>query len=434
MRRRAVPLLAASVLGCALHIEPLPLASHLAPLVRGLPLDGARLGVGRFTDERAVPSRREDHPQLRLRGIELARRGDVQTGDESFVGRVSDGFRRDAISTLARSGAFAAVLPLDMDEATARQGVFADVDLVLTASVQEFGAVQYQESVLQPWKVGWLRSRLEDPLGFAKIRYRLHERGGRTRTYPVSVDHVSAGQPINVAALDAMARANEALAQRLYAAWAPETRRQARPISVRVLDACGLDASALERLLGEANEVFGREADLQLKYAVERWRSAPQRAGLVQALASLRDDAPDPRGIVIGLVPRRLLLASMLTPDPFGLATPFGRHAVLRCESDGRVAGVTLIHELAHLFGAVHVRDRSSVMHPVVGFDARFFDPLNHRILSAARGRLFSTPLSRETSQRLRALYTAAAQSSQCCDQADLESALQALDASEAAP
>ena len=111
----------------------------------------------------------------------------------------------------------------------------------------------------------------------------------------------------------------------------------------------------------------------------------------------------------------------------FGLADLFGQHAVVGCELAGEAPTVTVIHELAHLFGAVHVYDRSSVMHDVVEFKGRFFDPLNRRILLATRERPFGAPLPVEIARRVRAIYTAASRFPECCDPEGLAAALAAV-------
>ena len=88
---------------------------------------------------------------------------------------------------------------------------------------------------------------------------------------------------------------------------------------------------------------------------------------------------------------------------------------------------VTLIHELGHLFGAVHVRDRSSVMHDAMEFDGRFFDPLNRRILRATRARPLGKPLPAEMERRVGAIYATAARFPECCQPDSLAASRAAL-------
>jgi hypothetical protein len=124
----------------------------------------------------------------------------------------------------------------------------------------------------------------------------------------------------------------------------------------------------------------------------------------VDALAEARREAPPAGGAVVWLVPS----VGPGGADPYGLSVPLGQHAVVACNEGGDVPVVTLAHEIAHLFGAVHVEARSSVMNRVAQFDGRFFDPLNRRILRATSGRPFGEPLPEATRERLHALYRAA--------------------------
>lgn len=414
--------------GCALRITPAPIEPHLAVIAEDELPRPLRLGVGLFVDKRAPEARVETHPPLRLNRIEIVRRGEVWTGDASFVGSVAAGFRRDATTTLARLGVFSSVRPVEVgDEEALAWRVGSDLDLVLTATIQEFGALQHQDSVLNLLRVGWLRSRFGDPVGFVKVRYRLYDASGRLYDYRIDADHVGAGQTITRAALDAMAVANESLARRLYADLGPPGAREHRVVPLRVLDACRLGGKRIEDLMGDVGEVFEREIGIRFRLEHQRWRDAAPRADAKAVLASIRRSVPPSDGIVLALVRRSRSRGPTLIPESFGLADPFGQHAVVGCELAGEAPTVTVIHELAHLFGAVHVHDRSSVMHDVAEFNGRFFDPLNRRILLATRERPFGAPLPVEIARRVRAIYTAASRFPECCDPAGLAAALAAV-------
>ena len=111
-----------------------------------------------------------------------------------------------------------------------------------------------------------------------------------------------------------------------------------------------------------------------------------------------------------------------------GLAVPLGAHAVALCPAEGEASVLTAAHELAHLFGAVHVRESASIMNDTAEFDARFFDPLNRRILRELRARDFGRPLDAATSARLSAIYHAAERFPERVDPVALDSALRALE------
>jgi len=417
-----------AALGCAMRIPPAQIQPHLPEVTDQGALDRLRLGVGIFVDSRPLEDREEARPPLRVSGLELARRGDVRTGDASFVGDVAAGIRRDAIATLLRSGTFSSVRSVQVDAATARGGQIPDdLDLILTAEIEEFGAVQYRNSGLHPFRIGWMRSYFGDPLGFARIRYQIDERSGRSQVHMIEAEHVSEGQTITDAALDAMAVANESLARRLYADWLPKSASSYRVVPVRVLDACGLPGRRASELMRSVSEVFEREAGLRFRSEIEGWGDPPVRADLKEVLAEVRRQVPTADGIVLALVPRRRLRTPAFTAEPFGLAIPFGQHVVVRCEADGRIPLVTVIHELGHLFGAVHARDRNSVMHPVAGFDGRFFDTLNRRILRVMCERPFDAPLPPGTARRLRSIYATAARYPESYVIEDLEVAISAL-------
>ncbi len=416
------------VVGCALRITPAPIEPHLSAVPnRGSP-GRLVLGVGVFLDGRPPEARLEVHPPLRPLWIGLVRRGEVLTGDASFVGEVAAGVRRDAIATLARSGAFSAVRPVEVDDpaAPARQRL-PDVDLVLTATIEEFRALQQQNSTLSLLRVGWLRNRFEDSIGFAKIRYRLYDDSGLLHEYEIQAEHVSAGQPITRAALDAMAVTNETLARRLFADLDQRKEAEHAIVPLRVLDACDLGRERVLALMRDAGEVYGREFGLGFRVEYRSWRKPISAAAAEAVLSELRKNVPAADGAVLALVPNRRSLAPAFVDQPFGLADPFGQHAVVGCAPGGEPPVVTLIHELGHLFGAVHVRDRSSVMHDAMEFDGRFFDPLNRRILLATRARPFGAPLPEEIDRRVRAIYEAASRFPECCEPESLEAALAAL-------
>ncbi|MFQ5513810.1 MAG: hypothetical protein ACE5FG_05175 [Myxococcota bacterium] len=415
--------------GCALRIEPVALGPHLVLGSRTEREAGPRLGVARFWDARPAWARQEVHPPLRWEGIALARRGDVRTGDESFVGTIADGLRRDVVATLRGSEAFTRVDALDVDgKDLPGRWPSPDLDLVLTAKIEEFGAVQYQEAALHPWRVGWLRRRLEDPVGFARLHVRVHEPTGRSWTYRVDVERTVEGASITLAALDAMAYASESLARQLYADWSGTREEELRVLPLRVRDACGLSPARMRELMEDVSEVFEREAGVRLHVHHERWRGPPERLPLSEVLGTVEQHGGASEGIVLALIPRRHVRVAIFSREHFGLARSLGQYAVVRCGAEGQLSRVTVIHELAHLFGAVHMRARRSIMNPFSAFDGRFFDPLNRRILRLTRERAFGAPLETGTARRLRSIYATAARFPSCCDARELEHVLSLVD------
>jgi hypothetical protein len=383
------------------------LGPHLAREIpeAGLGQDRPRLGVAQFIDARSRLDRSGARPPLQLRWYGLARQGENRTGDAAFVGDVAAGVRADAVATLARTGAFSEVRRVEASDADAfRVARAADLDLVLTASILSLAGVQLQDRTVSFGLVGWLRNRLSEPEGIASVQYRLYDREGLRFETLVEARHTSPGATMAQAAGDAMAKANERMAERVYHRVARRGKSPSRRIPVLVLDGCDLGAARSARLMQETSRVFEREADVEL---AQVWRAHPGQQpsdDLGAALDRLHRIESVPDGIVLAFVPLASRGLSLSDP-PYGLAPQLGRRAVVGCAPDGAVSPLTILHEFGHLFGAVHVRDRSSVMHPRAEFDARFFDPFNRRILRATRERPFGEPFPEPTVRRLAAIY-----------------------------
>jgi hypothetical protein len=354
----------------------------------------------------------------------MMRRGEIQTGDSSFDGAIDEGVRRDAIATLARSGAFAQVHSVDASDVDAtRRAAVGDLDLVLVATIEELVGVQHQDSSVSFILVGGLWNRLDEPIGLARIHYRVYDSNGLVFESRINTSHRSAVRTPAQAALDAVARTNERLAHQLFVRLVPEKARVRRTLSVRVMDRCGLGRARVDHLLRQASAVFEREAGIRLR---ADWVSSAGHAlpDLEAALRAARAEDPPAGGAVLWLVriePRN-------GKRRFGLSVPLGEHAVVACDPEGDAKIVTVAHEIGHLFGGVHVGDRSSVMHPVAEFDGRFFDPLNRRIVRAAWDRPFGAPLPESSRRKLAPIYRAARRVSGSSDPAELDTLLAALE------
>jgi len=197
---------------------------------------------------------------------------------------------------------------------------------------------------------------------------------------------------------------------------------------VRVLDGCELGDARVRKLIGETSAIYEREAGIVLVESHELWLDRPRGTSLDSLLEQVRRFAPPPGGIVLGLAPEEQVRERGFGSVRTGLSVPNGAHAVALCAGQDEVSVLTAAHELAHLFGAVHVRDAASIMHATADFDARFFDPLNRRILRGLRNRDFSRPLGAAESAELAEIYRSA-RASDAVDPRDLDSALHALDA-----
>jgi hypothetical protein len=196
---------------------------------------------------------------------------------------------------------------------------------------------------------------------------------------------------------------------------------------VRVLDGCAPEPIT-RRLFAGTSAVFTREADVALVPRPEPWTVPAEARDLDSLLDAARRVDPPPGGVVLALAPFDAARDFSLGTQRTGLAVPLGSHAVALCPEEGKASVLTAAHELAHLFGAVHVREPASIMNATADFDARFFDPLNRRILNALRERDFARPLDHAESGRLSAIYRAAERHPDAVDAADLDRALRALD------
>lgn len=426
LERLGIAVLGAS-LGCALRVQPVPIPAHLDWALPKLeapePARAApRLGVGRFADTRRASERAGQVPRLRLSPRGLVREGDNRIGDAAFTEPIAEGVRRDVIATLARSGDFSLVRPIDFDGSGWPER--AELEFALVGSIEEFAASQYQRSELSPFWVGWLRSRYEPPVGRVRVRYRLYSAEGLVWQARLETTQSRAELSITQAALEAMAQNSEKLAARVRGATGAAP--PARVLETRVLDGCHLGPGGVLEALEDAVGAFEREASLRLALRPEPWMP-PAEADLGRALREVAGTVPPEGGIVLALMPLEGE-RSLWRPDVrYGMAQPFGAHAIVGCSPRGEVRSVTAIHEIGHLLGAVHVRDAGSVMHPVAEFDARFFDPLNRRILRATRDRPFGAPLPDELVQQLDAIYRAAARFPESVEGKDVQAAQDAL-------
>jgi hypothetical protein len=388
-------------LACAVPGARVPIPPHLEA-ARPDDVPGARptLGVLPFVDARPARSRTSQTPRLRVAVWGFKREGEEQTGDDRFAEPVGPAVRRDALATLLRSGAFSRVAPV-ADAAGA-----AGMDLLLAGTLEELVGTRFRSSSLDLLRLGWYRSRVDDPVGISRMHFRLFAHGELVWEDRIETWRQVAGERIERAALDAMAITNEKLAHRLYRHLVPR-HAETRDLPLRVLDGCALGAKAVARRIADASELLEREADVRLIARIETW-APPRLDSGPEMLEHVRGLAPARAGALVALVP----LAEPRGPFPeaqdFGLARQLGEHVVVTCRPDEPAHPTTLAHELAHLFGAVHVRDRASLLNPVAEFDARFLDPLNRRVLRETRTRPFGRPLPRATRRALEAVYRTA--------------------------
>ena len=394
--------LAVAVGACALPaprialgpVAPVPVPGDVDP-------DAPPLFLAPFSDTRDAASRDDHWPRFRPVRFGFGRRGLIQSGDRAFSTGVAEGARLDAAAALKRTGLFARVAPLE-------RAVAGEARWVLEATVEELAGYQYVARELNLLAVGFFRNDHSEPFGVARVSYRFLHDDELRFSERVETRYEREGATPAHAARDALAITNERLAALLHARLRPDAAARARRLPVQVLDACGLGEVKVRRLVADANEVLVREAGIVLVPRVRVW--APPR----------EPATPDELLFEVGRAERKdaelnLALAAMPRPAGrpfssarFGLARPFGRDALVGC-APGQVASpLTVVHEIAHLFGAVHVGDPRSIMNPVAAFPARFLDPLNREVVRATADRPLGRGLPRATAERVLGLYRAA--------------------------
>ena len=413
-------LLVLGMLACAAPDRPLEIVPHLPLLPDG---DAERpdlgLGVGPFRDLRSPLSRRRQRPPFGLSWIGVRRAGENSTGDASFLGDVAEGARRDAARTLRYARLFGEVRLVPSEE------IPPDLDFVLTGEIEELVGFQYQLweiGILQA--IGW-RSRFDDPIGTARVRFRLLGPRGEVWQERIETRLQTTGLSMEQLALDALAASHERLVIALRRELVPSGVADRRSIPLRVLDACGLGRKRAARLIDDVNEIFEREAGLRFRPTVESW-VPPRSGGPTEVLASAGELAPPPGGVVLAMAPADRSVGSLIERERSGLARQLGRHAVVICAGvEPKI--VTLSHELAHLFGGVHATHRGSIMYPVADFEARFFDTANRRILRVARSRPLDGKLPVALVGSLREIYAEISQEPLRIEAESLEMATRAL-------
>lgn len=147
-----------------------------------------------------------------------------------------------------------------------------------------------------------------------------------------------------------------------------------------------------EKRLAYASRIFERE--FQIRFVPFKWYEWPTAVGreashvMIEDLMSrypLKDV-----DIMIGLsrIPVNVK-GPIKDPDVLGQARPFSGYLVLRYPKNRMYKiqeETALVHELAHLFGAVHTGDSTSILYPIVEKQLpASFDSENHEIISKTR-------------------------------------------------
>jgi hypothetical protein len=420
---------AVALAGCATTPAPLAFEPHLG-------WDGSddaawatapALGVAPLADERPVELRGGWRPALHYHALGVERAGVERTGDADFDRSVADGVRGELVATLARASVFRSVRAVDFDPRDPAAWPEDSPPLVLTGTIEQFEGRQWHSFAVSPLRIGLVTESWGPSQGRVSLRIELYARGERIFETRVSTRHDAASGDAPEAVLVALALDAEKIALRLDARLRAERPLPPRALAVHVLDGCELGDAHSAQLVRDTSAIFEREAGIVLVGSRETWSDRPAGASLDELLEAAARVTPPPGGVVLALAPAQQTHELGLGSVRTGLSQPLGAHAVALCSAPDEVSVLTAAHELAHLFGAVHVRDAFSVMHSTSDFDARFFDPLNRRIVRSQRTRDFTRPLDPARSAQLAAIYREAEGSDQV-DPNELDGALRALD------
>jgi len=170
--------------------------------------------------------------------------------------------------------------------------------------------------------------------------------------------------------------------------------------------------SNFERRVAYATRIF--ESEFKIKIKIRNyvgWEPSSETAAIENLLEELRGAVPsEGSDLVIGLahfseIPRD---ANMRDLHNLGQARPFTGHLVIRYPANKlyRVQEDTvLVHELGHVFGAIHTGDRNSIMAPVVERQIPSqFDAVNREIIKLTRGIDFQRGIESLSRPQLEAL------------------------------
>ena len=427
MTRRLAALVAWSALACA---GPRPFEPHL----RWAPSDDAgwatapAVGVAPLADEREPELRDGYRPGFRWRWLGIAREGVERTGDRDFARPVADGVRADLAATLARAGTFASVTPVDFDPRDpAAWPQTGAPPLVVTGAIEVFEGKQWRSFSVSPVQLGFMRERWGPAEGRVSLRVEVWSKAERVYEGRVSTNHDLPEGTAAQAALAALALDAEKVALRLDARLRTARAEPPRKLDVVVLDGCDLGEARVRRLVSQTSAIFEREAGIVLSGSRVLWTGRPNAADVDSLLEDTERFAAPPGGVLLALAPAQQAREPALGSVRTGLALPLGTRALALCAAEDQASVLTAAHELAHLFGAVHVKDSASIMHATADFDARLFDPLNRRILRDMRGRDFERGLEPADAARLAAIYRGERGDGEV-DARDLDGALRALE------
>jgi tetratricopeptide (TPR) repeat protein len=143
------------------------------------------------------------------------------------------------------------------------------------------------------------------------------------------------------------------------------------------------------------NDILRQQLDLELKITeFVEWNS--KFSGSLDATLSklIKESSSGPEVLRIGITWDDRLRTHWTQRSMIGLAAPLSTHAIITAQPSFPDMGywnrieeaLTIVHEVGHLLGAIHVPDERSVMFPHAGSLFHQFDPVNQRIIRGMKG------------------------------------------------
>lgn len=146
-----------------------------------------------------------------------------------------------------------------------------------------------------------------------------------------------------------------------------------------------------EKHLAYASQIFSRETGLSFRPVAYMDWIPSQESDMGTLFEDLKGKFPlNNVDLILGLSGSRpSQISSPNDPEIIGRTRPFSGYLVLRRPPEGLFnvqEETVLVHELGHLFGAIHVEGKNSVMSPVIDRQIPMsFDSVNRDLISAAR-------------------------------------------------
>lgn len=143
-----------------------------------------------------------------------------------------------------------------------------------------------------------------------------------------------------------------------------------------------------------ANDILREQLGIELVISeIKEWDSRFE-SSLDYTLSNLyMGAAPKPNMLRIGITLDKSLKINWTDRSTIGLAVPLGVDAIISAQPIFPNLGIwnsleeamTIVHEVAHILGAIHVPDEGSIMYPYSGSFSFEFDDLNRKIIQSSK-------------------------------------------------